>query len=209
MKKFTTFIAFCLFVVFTSCNDDNSVEDNQNSYKKFNKPGDVTIVQAAQSFGIFNQLLGAVAYVDSELNAGLGEALSTNQGQTTVFAPDDDAFVALLEFLDGVRDETIDDITDIPAPIVLAVLEYHLTPGRRGSNSVLARGRNNRTIQTMLDGASFQVDKTGNIFAVGNSSKIFLANQSASNGMVHAIEDVLLPLTPGDILALWDELEGN
>ncbi|MCA0931434.1 fasciclin domain-containing protein [Lutimonas saemankumensis] len=169
----------------------------------------MTIVQAAQSFGIFNQLLGAVAYVDSELNAGLGEALSTNQGQTTVFAPDDDAFVALLEFLDGVRDETIDDITDIPAPIVLAVLEYHLTPGRRGSNSVLARGRNNRTIQTMLDGASFQVDKTGNIFAVGNSSKIFLANQSASNGMVHAIEDVLLPLTPGDILALWDELEGN
>lgn len=210
MKKFTTFITLSFLLVFASCNDDNSVEDNQMYNKQFNKPTDVTIVDIASSAG-YTELLKAVTYVDSELDAGLAAALSSKQKQVTVFAPNDEAFITLLEVLDSVRDEDISEISDIPAPIVLAVLQYHLTSGRRGSNSVLPDDNEDKTIQTMFNGASFSVDSSGNITDVGGlySIAIDLPNNSASNGMVHGITGVMLPLGAGEILALWDELEGN
>ena len=212
MKKFTTFIALCLFVVFTSCNDDNSVEDNQNSYKQFNKPGDLNLAQAAEALGL-NELLAAVTYVDEDpsTQAGLAAALTSDDLQLTVFAPTDAAFEGLYSVLSTARGETIDEITDIPAPIVLAVLQYHITSGRRGSNSVLPNGNKDKVIQTMLDGATFSVDKDGKITDVGGSSlgalqydiAIALPNQSASNGMAHGITGVMLPLSAGDIFELW------
>ena len=212
MKKLTTFIALSLLMVFASCNDDNSVEDNQMYNKKFNKPGELNLAQAASALGL-NQLLEAVTYVDEDpsTEAGLTAALTSDDIQLTVFAPSDDAFLALYEVLSTARGETIDEITDIPAPIVLAVLQYHITSGRRGSNSVLPNGNNDKTIQTMLDGATFSVDKNGNITDVGGSSLgelqydiiIDAPNNSASNGMAHRITGVMLPLSAGDIFELW------
>ena len=116
----------------------------------------------------------------------------------------------LLAFLDANRPETIDDITDIPAPIVLAVLQYHLTDGRRGSNSVVPK-KNMKTIETLLEGATFDVDKFAIIHAAGGNTAqigagLGLFDISASNGIVHVIDTVILPLEPGDVLALWDSL---
>lgn len=206
--KLLLFIPLFLLFSFVSCNEDETMDEAQ--FKSFNKPGKSTIYEIAVTAG-FNQLAGAIVYVDGELNAGLLETIQSNETQLTVFAPTDQAFANLLSFLDRNRDEDIDDITDIPAEIVLAVLQYHLTEGRRGSNSVVP-SKKTKTIQTFLPGASFQVDNQGVITdAAGFTSAIGSGtgsnvNVSASNGMVHEVGAVLLPLAPADILALWDSL---
>ena len=207
--------------LFTGCNEDDPVLEAQDGYKRennFNKPGDDTIfdIVAAALPDEFTNLYDAIVYVDTELDAGLVEAIQSEDLQLTVFAPTDEAFEELLTYLDRVRpDETIDDITDVPAPIVLAVLQYHLTNGRRASNSVVPRN-GPKTIQTLLPNASFTVDNEAKITPVATASPDPVQigpgdppafNISASNGVIHVIDAVLLPLAPGDILALWDELE--
>ena len=219
--KLLFFAPLFLLFVFTSCNEDETIQESQTQFKSFNKPGDDTIYDIAASFlpGEFNQLVAALTYVDKPvaeggLDAGLIPAIQSNELQLTVFAPTDAAFVELLALLDSVRDETIDDIEDVPVEIVLAVLQYHLVEGRRGSNSVVPK-KNNKTIETLL-GATFQVNKDLEIIDVaglwnplakiGAGDPANFANVSASNGMIHVIDKVILPLSAGDILALWDSL---
>jgi transforming growth factor-beta-induced protein len=54
-----------------------------------------------------------------------------------------------------------------------------------------------RTIKTLLEGATFSVDKDGIITAVGSSAQIAPADVSASNGIIHVIDAVLLPIDLG------------
>ena len=68
---------------------------------------------------------------------------------------------------------------------------YHVTDGRRASNSVLPRN-GSKTIETLL-GETFSVDTTGMITAGNSSSMIVDPNYSASNGIIHVIDSVLLP----------------
>jgi len=220
-KIFLIVPVFLLFA-FISCNEDDSVQEAETQYKSFNKPGDDTIFEIVAGFlpGEFSQLVAAIQYVDRPvaeggLDAGLLTAIQSNEIQLTVFAPTDAAFVKLLGVLDSVRDEEVEEITDVPVEIVLAVLQYHLTEGRRGSNSVVPR-KKNKTIQTFLPGASFQVTKDLEIIDVaelwdpltkiGAGDPANFANISASNGMIHVIDNVILPLPASDILALWDSL---
>lgn len=221
--KSTFFLILPLVAFFTlsGCNEDESVMESQNQYKRdnnFNKPGDDTIfdIVADALPDEFNNLYAAIQYVDAELDAGLEDAIKSDELQLTVFAPTDQAFVDLIVFLREARNQPELVLSDIPAPIVLAVLQYHLTNGRRGSNSVVPRNGDKR-IQTLLTGASFTVDNTAKISPIGGTptgptAQIGPAgpasfNISASNGIIHVIDAVLLPLAPGDILALWDSLE--
>lgn len=137
--------------------------------------------------GEFEELVAALSYVDAELQAGLVDLFLNGTDQYTVFAPTDEAFMRLYNNLDGV-----DEITDLPATLVLDVLLYHVTEGRRAANSVVPP-KNYRTIETLL-GATFKVDPNGKIIAIGNSAKITSANISASNGIIHVIDEVLLPI---------------
>ncbi|MDX1629375.1 MAG: fasciclin domain-containing protein [Fulvivirga sp.] len=82
--------------------------------------------------------------------------------------------------------------SDLPAELVLDVLFYHVTEGRRGSNSVVPK-KNSRTIETLL-GATFEVNNDGSIDAVGNTANIVVADVSASNGIIHVIDAVILPI---------------
>ena len=111
--------------------------------------------------------------------------------QYTVFAPTNEAFAALVG--DG-------QISDLPSGLVLNVLLYHVTEGRRASNSVVPKN-NTRTIETLLEGASFSVGTDAMITAVGNTANFVvvdgkpLVNISASNGIIHVIDTVILPIT--------------
>ena len=86
----------------------------------------------------------------------------------------------------------IADITELPADLVLNVLFYHVTEGRRGANSVVPKN-NMRTIETLL-GESFSVNTMGEITAIGNTANIAAADISASNGIIHVIDTVILPI---------------
>ena len=157
-------------------------------------PGTESIAAIAIA-GDFTELVAALSYVDQELDAGLIEALSTGTSQRTVFAPTDAAFEDLYALLTTVLGAPIDEITDLPAPVVLDVLRYHLVPGRRAANSVVPKNAE-RPIMTAI-GESFSVRSDGTIrdrlSGLRDDATIVAADISASNGVVHAIDAVLVP----------------
>ncbi len=149
-------------------------------------PGPDSIAAIAIGAG-FDELVGALVYVDEELDAGLVDLFLNGTDQYTVFAPTNEAFEALYGTLG------IDEISDLPAELVLDVLRYHVTEGRRAANSVVPPVRP-RVITTLL-GATFTVDRDGVITDIaGQEVNIVAANISANNGIIHVIDTVLLPL---------------
>jgi uncharacterized surface protein with fasciclin (FAS1) repeats len=201
LKLFRTVKAFILIatlsIVTISCNSEETEEmDVFNSsrtltgetFKSTNsapKPGETSIAGIAINAG-FNELVGALVYVDNELDAGLVNLFLNGKDQYTVFAPTDAAFKNLYTALG------VNKITDLPAPLVLNVLKYHVVEGRRAANSVVPQN-GSREITTLL-GSTFSVDTKGIITAVGNTASITSANISASNGIIHVVDAVLLPI---------------
>lgn len=153
-----------------------------------NRPGTMTIAGIATGSDDFEELVEALLYVDEELDAGLVALFSGKEGQYTVFAPNDAAFDALYGVLG------IGSIQDLDAELVLDVLLYHVTNGRRASNSVLPPMQP-RKIQTLL-GEYFEVTKDAEIEAIGSTATIIAPDISASNGIIHGIDAVLLPIVP-------------
>lgn len=175
--------------IFSSCQKDTDTPTLGESTLESTKngapaPGNMTITQIAISAG-FTELVDALTYVDTALNAGLIDELSGTK-QYTVFAPNNQAFEDLYAAL-GVA-----AITDLPAPLVLDVLLYHVTHGRRASNSVVPRN-GTKIIQTLLK-KSFSVNPMAEITAIGSTAQIIDPDYSASNGIVHIIDAVLLPI---------------
>jgi len=74
----------------------------------------------------------------------------------------------------------------------LDVLLYHVVEGRRAANSVVPK-KNNKNISTLL-GVDFTVSPQAQITAVGNTANIVAADISASNGIIHVIDTVILPI---------------
>ncbi len=165
---------------------------------------DIVIASAnAEENAEFTLLLGAILYIaetnpESALIAGLFD-----NDQYTVFAPTDAAFGALVEAVADLLDPVvlaeegafaaIDDL--LGAGTVEAVVSYHVAEGRRAANSVVPR-MGTRRITTLL-GATFGVDTFGVITAVGNTANIIRADVSASNGIIHFIDQVILPVDLG------------
>ncbi|MDI9255803.1 MULTISPECIES: fasciclin domain-containing protein [Flavobacterium] len=192
----TVLVLFVTAFGFTSCStDDNgsndtassklSIKETFDAYNRAPAPGNSSIAGIAVNGG-FNELVNALVYVDSELNTGLVDLFANGTDQYTVFAPTDQAFQNLYAALN------VSSITELPAPLVRDVLLYHVTEGRRAANSVVPK-RGTREITTLL-GSQFSVTPSGSINAIGNTATITAANISASNGIIHVIDTVLLPI---------------
>ncbi|HXG26191.1 MAG TPA: fasciclin domain-containing protein [Candidatus Binatia bacterium] len=150
------------------------------------KPGTATIVDIVLTAdNEFDVLQAAV------IEAGLVGALSSTDDQYTVFAPTDWAFVSTFRGLLGDGTLTEADVIDfIDAGGVDAafgngaladILLYHVTNGRRTSTSVIkAPG------YKMLNGERLSRSE---LFDAG----IAAVDISASNGVIHVINSVLLP----------------
>ncbi len=194
--------AIMLSVTLVSCdkeNDDYVPQSNLEEASVFKSgkslpPGDQSIAGIAIGAG-FSELVGALFYVDGEMGTELVDMFLNGTDQYTVFAPTNDAFQALYDSqaLEALLGAEVNGITDIPAEVVLNVLLYHVTDGRRAANSVVPK-KNPKTIETLLEGATFMVDKDLTIWAVGNEANIVGYNISASNGVIHIIDTVILPL---------------
>ena len=196
MKYTLTSILFLgVMLLAVGCSDsalnDNSAADLSSEFateaeKRAPAPSSESIAEIAIDAG-FSELVGALSYVDAELNAGLVDLFLNGTDQYTVFAPTNEAFEALYGALE------IDGITDLDAELVLDVLSYHVVEGRRAANSVVPPVRD-RKITTLL-GATFSVDRSGVISDIaGQEVNIVAADISASNGIIHVIDTVLLPL---------------
>ena len=158
---------------------------NASESAKSAKPGDTTLVQIAIDSG-YNELVAALTYVDDNIpqDTGLVELFSDTI-QFTIFAPTDSAFFA---FYDSMG---VGGITELDPEAVLDVLLYHVTNGRRISASVVPP-RRFKKIQTLLN-EKFVVDTEANIEAIGSEAAIIQPDISASNGIIHVVDGVLVP----------------
>ncbi|HEX7951094.1 MAG TPA: fasciclin domain-containing protein [Candidatus Limnocylindrales bacterium] len=149
------------------------------------KPGTSTIVGIVlANDGEFDVLQAAV------VEAGLVDALNGTD-QYTVFAPTDAAFVSTFRSLLNDSSITEADVTSFINAggvdtafgdgALADILLFHVTNGRRTSTSVLAAPR-----YQMLDGKTLT---RGDLVSAG----IAAVDISASNGVIHVINHVLLP----------------
>ena len=131
------------------------------------------LVETAVAAGNFTTLVSLVK------QAGLAETLS-GTGPYTVFAPTDAAFKK-------VPKKTLTALGKDKAKLK-AVLLYHVAAGRLAAKRVVKRS----SIKT-LNGKRVKIRVRGrNVFV--NRSKVVTADVRTSNGIIHAINRVLIPL---------------
>ena len=132
------------------------------------------IVDTAVDAGSFTTLVAAVQA------AGLVETLK-GEGPFTVFAPTDEAFAALPE-------GTVDTLL-LPEnkDQLIAVLTYHVVPGKVMSGDIAGKTMDVATVQ----GANIAVDATNGVMI--NEATVISADIEASNGVIHVIDQVILP----------------
>jgi uncharacterized surface protein with fasciclin (FAS1) repeats len=132
------------------------------------------IVQTAIAAGQFKTLAKLLT------RAGLVSALE-RPGPYTVFAPTDAAFAK-------VPKKTLDSLLADKAKLK-AVLLYHVVPGR-----VTAADVAKLSATKTLDGAKVRIRVSGsNVFV--NQAKVTKADVTASNGVIHVVNRVLVPPT--------------
>lgn len=110
---------------------------------------------------------------------GLTETLK-GTGPFTVFAPSDTAF-------SKVPAKTMEELSKDPAKLK-AVLTYHVVPGK-----VMAADVKNGNSKT-VNGANVAVSKAGEYVTV-EDAMVQTADISATNGVVHIVDSVLIPPT--------------
>jgi uncharacterized surface protein with fasciclin (FAS1) repeats len=132
------------------------------------------IVDTAIEAGTFNTLVAAVQAAD------LVDTLK-GEGPFTVFAPTDEAFAALPA-------GTVDNLL-LPEnkDQLVAVLTYHVIPGRVMSADIAGQTLSVETVQ----GGELEVDATSGVTI--NDATVVTADIEASNGVIHVIDTVLLP----------------
>jgi uncharacterized surface protein with fasciclin (FAS1) repeats len=137
------------------------------------------IVDTAVAAGSFGTLATALT------EAGLVETLK-GEGPFTVFAPTDEAFAALPK---GALDKLVADKTKLTA-----VLTYHVISGEVMAEQVV--GMDNKSVKTVQGGeltikvADGKVSLTD---AAGNTVNVIKTDVTASNGVIHVIDGVLMP----------------
>lgn len=132
---------------------------------------EANIIDKAASLGTFNTLLSAVT------DAGLTSTLSYS-GDLTVFAPTDEAFGNLPDGL--LESLTTEQLTEI--------LTYHVI-----GSEIFSTDLDASQTPIALSGEGLYVTKDGSEVKVNGSSSVITADVDVSNGVIHAIDEVLLP----------------
>ena len=129
------------------------------------------VVDTAVAAGNFKTLATALQA------AGLVETLK-GPGPFTVFAPTDEAFAKLPA---GTVEALLKD-----KPRLVAVLTYHVVPGR-----VMAADVVKLTAAKTVEGGSLTIHADKGVTVDG--AKVVKADIQASNGVIHVIDTVLIP----------------
>lgn len=191
VKKISMFSFAAL--VMTSCGDGKKTEEEvvatdstEVVIEEAEMVQPTTIVDVAVGNENFSTLVAAVKA------AGLVETLSS-EGPFTVFAPTNEAFSKLPA-------GTVDNLLK-PENVekLKSVLTYHVVAGKFEAAAVIdAINKNNGkfTVTTVQGGKIDLILKDGKVVltdANGNSSTVAMADVAASNGVIHAIDSVVMP----------------
>ncbi len=161
------FIAMTSTLLLTSCDDDddNMMEPTQTIVDIAAGNSDFSILVSILQMPEFSDLLAAASDPNSSL---------------TVFAPNNTAFTNLLTALGK------SSLDEVPTPLLRQLIEYHIV-----GSTVLSTQLTNGPVPTLLIDESITVDITNGVKI--NSSNVLIADLEASNGVIHAIDAVLLP----------------
>ena len=127
--------------------------------------------------GDFDTLIAAVGAADPVI-----AEILTGNGQHTVFAPNDQAF------LDA--GFTPVSITNVPPEVLTEILAYHVVRGRRYSDEVI----NSSQLKT-LQGSRLQQEGGVLTDTQDRDAVIVVPDVPAANGIIHAIDAVVLPFS--------------
>jgi uncharacterized surface protein with fasciclin (FAS1) repeats len=135
----------------------------------------VDLIAALRAAGGFDTMVEALEA------ANLDDALVTG-GPFTIFAPTDAAF-------DALPAGAMEQLLNQPTGQLTQILLFHVLPGRVGSDDVSdgmqATTQQGRSVRFELDGGEVLV----------NGASVVVPDISASNGVIHAIDAVILPPT--------------
>lgn len=140
-----------------------------------------SIAEIASNNPDFSILVEALAAVD------LVETFQQD-GNFTVFAPTNAAFAALLTELDLTKEQLFAD-----EALLATVLKYHVIPEQRVFASQISAGQEVTSLQT----GKFRLNTTTTILdGRGRTANLVLTDVQANNGVIHAIDRVILPPLP-------------
>jgi len=183
--------AFLFTAVACSSDDDDATTTTETTVEESVEATTQNIVEVAVeagSFGVLASLLTAADLVD---------ALS-GDGPFTVFAPTDEAFGNAAADLGISLEELEAYLLDNP-DLLTQILQYHVVEGEVLAATVLTL--NGQDVDT-LSGASFtvNVDEDTNAVSItdgaGRTISVVDVDVLASNGVIHILENVLLPVLP-------------
>lgn len=155
-----------------------------------NLPSITTHASANSDFSILVEAL--VAASDETFNY-VDFFSGTASSPFTVFAPTNEAFENLFQVLN------VSSVAEIDQTILKRVLNYHLIVSANVRSEDLSDG----LVATTFQGEDITISLDGGpgvIDATGTSANIIVVDVQASNGVVHAIDKVLIPLNVLDII---------
>ncbi|HBT09961.1 MAG TPA: beta-Ig-H3/fasciclin [Leeuwenhoekiella sp.] len=197
MKKLVLSMAVIASIAFTSCKDNekNTSEETMTEEEMAMETTDVsteatmpeqeTIAEIAMGNEDFSTLVTAVKA------AGLAETLNS-EGPFTVFAPTNAAF-------DKLPEGTVSTLVEPANKEKLAgILKYHVVSGEYMAADVVKAINDNDgsfTIPTVQGGELTATLEGENVIltdAAGNKSTVIMTDVDASNGVIHAIDAVVM-----------------
>lgn len=144
-----------------------------------------TVVTFALADPNFSILVAALTR-DDQAPADFVNTLS-GDGPFTVFAPLDAAFVSLLAELG------LNELSNVPGPLLTEVLKYHVVAGANVLSSTLTNNQNVITFQGQPLTINISASGASITDARNRISNIVAVDVQANNGVIHALDKVILP----------------
>jgi len=162
LQKITLLLVVMIVAFSCSDDDDNVMMETRN------------IVEIAQATPQLSTLVSALTKYPSLVNT-----LSA-PGTFTVFAPDNDAFAALLPVIGQTS------IDDIPESVLENILQYHVHAAAAVESVAITAG-----LLPMVNGENATITVNNGVFI--DNAQVTTADVLASNGVVHIIDNVIVP----------------
>jgi len=157
--------------------NEKSMDMQQKKMMKMSETETMTIAEIAMNNANFSTLVVALKA------AGMADVLNS-QASYTVFAPTNDAFAALpqgtLENL--LMPENVEQLRDL--------LQYHVVNGATISRE-MPKGES-MWVET-LEGANVKVMRSATNTVMVNDATVVMADVKAKNGVIHAIDQIIMP----------------
>ncbi|UYZ63508.1 fasciclin domain-containing protein [Hymenobacter weizhouensis] len=179
LRVLALWVCAALGLSLTACDDDEATTPPASSQN---------IVQVAQGNASFSVLVAAVTKAD------LGTTLS-GTGPFTVFAPTNDAFAKLQPPFNTAANITA--ITDANQIATLrSILLYHVVGANIKAADIPAGASSRTTARPASSGVNdntIYLTKSGANVFINGRTRVVTADVAASNGTIHAIDNVLMP----------------